>query len=144
MSVIAGLVVLVLLALSSLHLVWSLGSSWPARSEFELARAVAGFRGIEKMPPPAASAFVALALAGIALAASLLASNSAPDFLRWPVWLGSLAASAVFLGRGAAGFTPSWRRLTPEAPFARLDRMYYSPLCLALGLCRDFRDEESN
>jgi hypothetical protein len=39
----------------------------------------------------------------------------------------------VFLGRGIAGFTSAWRRLTPEMPFARLDVRYYSPLCLVLG-----------
>jgi hypothetical protein len=40
----------------------------------------------------------------------------------------------VFLGRGIAGFTPWWRRLTPEQPFARLDQSLYSPLCLLIGL----------
>ncbi len=40
----------------------------------------------------------------------------------------------VFLGRGVAGFTPAWRRHTPEQPFATLDIRYYSPLCLAIGL----------
>ena len=41
--------------------------------------------------------------------------------------------SAVFLGRGLAGYTSAWRRRFSEQPFARLDRLAYSPLCLALG-----------
>ena len=48
--------------------------------------------------------------------------------------LGAIGAALVFLARGIAGFTPAWRRLTPEQPFARLDVRYYSPLCLLIGL----------
>ena len=47
--------------------------------------------------------------------------------------LAGLAVAFVFLARGIAGFTPAWRRLTPEQPFASLDVRYYSPLCLAIG-----------
>nr|WP_287328705.1 DUF3995 domain-containing protein [Mesorhizobium sp.] len=46
----------------------------------------------------------------------------------------ALLIALVFLGRGIAGFTPWWRRLAPEQPFARLDVGYYSPLCLVVGL----------
>ena len=46
----------------------------------------------------------------------------------------ALLIGVVFLGRGIAGFTPWWRRLAPEQPFARLDVRYYSPLCLLIGL----------
>ena len=46
----------------------------------------------------------------------------------------SMLIALVFLGRGIAGFTPWWRRLAPEQPFARLDVRYYSPLCLLIGL----------
>ena len=45
-----------------------------------------------------------------------------------------LVLSGFFLARGIAGYTDRWRQLTPEQPFARLDRKYYSPLCLVLGL----------
>ena len=48
--------------------------------------------------------------------------------------LAGLAVALVFLGRGVAGFTPAWRRHTPEQPFATLDVRYYSPLCLAIGI----------
>ncbi|TIX64206.1 MAG: DUF3995 domain-containing protein, partial [Mesorhizobium sp.] len=46
----------------------------------------------------------------------------------------ALLIALVFLARGIAGFTPWWRRLAPEQPFARLDVNYYSPLCLVVGL----------
>ncbi|WP_312860515.1 DUF3995 domain-containing protein [Neoaquamicrobium sediminum] len=71
----------------------------------------------------AVAALIALALAGIVtlpLPAALIR-------------LGGLGAALVFLGRGIAGFTPAWRRITPEMPFARNDRLYFSPLCLLIG-----------
>ena len=52
---------------------------------------------------------------------------------RSPALAAPSAVALVFLGRGIAGFTPAWRRLTPEQPFATLDVRYYSPLCLAIG-----------
>jgi Protein of unknown function (DUF3995) len=55
----------------------------------------------------------------------------------WPRWLTLLAGSgivAVFFGRGVAGYTSAWRRHFSEQPFARLDRIAYSPLCLALSI----------
>ena len=39
----------------------------------------------------------------------------------------------AFLARGILGFMPWWRRLAPEQPFARLDRRFYSPLCLLIA-----------
>jgi hypothetical protein len=46
------------------------------------------------------------------------------------VWPGHVRESCA---RGAAGFTPWWRRLMPGLPFARNDRRCFSPLCLAIG-----------
>jgi hypothetical protein len=43
-------------------------------------------------------------------------------------------AAAVFLLRGAVTYMPFWRRVAPEQPFARLDRQYYAPLCLLIGV----------
>jgi len=38
----------------------------------------------------------------------------------------------VFLGRGVEGYLPAMAKA--EQPFPQLNRRYYSPLCLVLGL----------
>ncbi len=127
---IASLIFIPLLAISMVHLLWAFGSSYPAKSEASLAKTVAGFRGMTAMPPRLAS----LGVSVLALAAGVWALTlSDPE--------GSLLASAggvvlavVFLARGGVGYTKWWRQLTPEQPFATLDKKFYSPLCLWIGL----------
>jgi len=125
----------VLAAIAALHLAWAARVWWPVREEAALARTIAGFRGIDRMPGPLACMVVAVAvLACLVLAADL---SFAPGLTRLPSWIAATAsgiAGTVFLGRGIAGFTPFWARLTPEEPFRTLDRRYYSPLCILLGL----------
>ena len=116
----------ILLSIAALHVLWGIGYWMPINEEAALARAVAGFAGIEKMPGPVPCALVAVAL--------LMAAAS----LWWPHGLWRTCAmaliAAVFLLRGLAPFTIFWRKLTQVEPFATLDRRYYGPLCLALGL----------
>lgn len=138
MIVIVILLAAMLFALSAAHLAWALGSPRPARDERELARTVAGFRGIESMPPRAAPAAVAVLLGLTGLLVLALS-----DANERSIATTGIVAAMVFLARGAICFTQSWRRRTPEEPFATLDRRYYSPLCpligagfLALGIAR--------
>jgi hypothetical protein len=129
---IAVLLFLVLLAVATLHLAWSLGSLFPADDEKTLARTVAGFRGIEKMPPRWAS----LAVAVILLLCGLWAFAMTGTINYFPYWMviwGGIKMVLIFGGRGVLGYTAWWRRLTPEQPFASLDRRYYSPFCLAVA-----------
>jgi hypothetical protein len=133
MSALAFALALVAGALAILHLVWGLGSHWPAASAERLAKSAVGTPGITRMPGMAASLVVAALLAGVAIW-PLFGAGLLPAV--WPRWLEQLAGAgivAVFLGRGVAGYTQAWRRLVPEEPFASYDRRYYSPLCLALG-----------
>lgn len=130
---VAAVLAVVLLALAGLHAYWGFGGVWPGNDPASCARTVAGFRGITKMPGPGASFAVAGALALVAFFALNRAGAVAQPFPPVLVTLGTLGAAMVFLGRGVAGFTPAWRRLTPEQPFATLDVRYYSPLCLAIG-----------
>lgn len=129
-----GLVIAIVLAgIAVLHIYWGIGGRWPGTDEESCARAVVGFRGVRKMPPPPAAFAVALALFAAAWIALALEGR-----VSWPLSpsllaLAGLAAGAVFLARGVAGFTPAWRRLAPELPFARNDVRYFSPLCLLLG-----------
>jgi hypothetical protein len=120
-------------AIAVLHAAWGFGSYWPAASAEALAKSAVGTAGITRMPRPSQCFAVAAILAGVA-AWPLFAVDLLPE--AWPRWLTLLAGAgiaAVFLGRGLAGYTRSWRRRFSEEPFATYDRRYYSPLCLALG-----------
>ena len=133
MNFVAGLTTVVLSAIALLHGLWALRIWWPIRDELALARAVAGFSGVKAMPPPLACAFVCIALSIIAAAtATVVFGAQANGPKRLILW----ASAAVFAGRAFLGYTSFWKRLTPEAPFRRLDRTYYSPLCafIAIGL----------
>jgi hypothetical protein len=133
MIVVGTVLAVVLAALAGIHLYWAVGGVWPGTDQKSCARAVAGFRGIARMPPPAAGMAVALALfaaAGLALVLSGGPESTPASSL---ILLLGVGAAIVFLGRGIAGFTPAWRRLTPEMPFARNDVRWFSPLCLAIG-----------
>jgi hypothetical protein len=50
----------------------------------------------------------------------------------WLTALGVLLA-AVFLGRGALGYTAGWQARHSLEPFVTNDRRVYSPLCLIVG-----------
>lgn len=127
---IASLMFVALLAVSVAHLIWSVGMSWPIRNEKLLAQTVVGFRDIERMPPRLASFAVGIAM----LAAGILAMSLADhDSGGLPLSLVGVLAAAVFLARGAAGYTAWWAEKTPEPNFRLNDRRVYSPLCLFLG-----------
>lgn len=126
MPILPALLSAALVVIALVHLAWAAGVTWPFASERDLARAVVGTRGIERMPAPDLCALVA---------AALLAAAA------WP-WLGGLGAlrplglaalALVFLARGGASYVPALRALGPEEPLATYDRRLYGPLCLALG-----------
>ncbi|MEM9705848.1 MAG: DUF3995 domain-containing protein [Pseudomonadota bacterium] len=118
-----------------LHAAWGVKIWWPIKDEKALARAVVGARDIEEMPGAFACLSVAAALFVGVAAAFLSLPTEAHEPVRaaagrLTVW----AFSLVFIFRGLIGFTAFWARLAPEEPFRRLNRTYYSPLCLLLGL----------
>lgn len=124
-----------LAAIAALHLAWAARLWWPVREEAALARAVTGFRGMDHMPGVVASLAVAAAVfACLLLAADMSYARGLTRLPAWIVLVASACAGLVFLGRGIAGFTAFWARLTPEEPFRTLDRRYYSPLCIAIGV----------
>jgi hypothetical protein len=123
----------VLLVLSAVHAYWTVGGVWPGTDAPSCARTVGGFPDSRSMPGPGPCFAVAAALFFSAIVALMLGgviANPFPLFILGPA---GLAVTLVFLGRGVAGYAPAWRRLTPVQPFARLDRLYYSPLCLIIG-----------
>ena len=130
-----GIILCVVLCIIGLvHLVWSLGLTWPCKDEVTLARTVVGARGIEKMPPKWASFLVALCLFAAAYLAIGL-RDLAPIHIPTPLaFVAGLAAAAVFGFRGVAGVMPAFERMAPEQPFLSLNRRFYSPLCVLIGL----------
>ena len=134
MMILAFVLSLVLLLITALHVYWGIGGIWPGTDAKTCARAVVGFRGVDEMPSPFASFAVAACLALATLWPPALEGVFATPFPRQGLAATALLIGLVFLGRGIAGFTPWWRRLAPEQPFARLDQRFYSPLCLLIGL----------
>ncbi|MEO3997370.1 DUF3995 domain-containing protein [Mesorhizobium sp. CAU 1732] len=130
---VAVLLAFVLTGLAAIHVYWAMGGVWPGTDEKSCARAIAGFKGIDRMPGPGPSFFVAAILFATAVLALVSAGIVALPLTDTIVSFAAFAAALVFLGRGIAGFTPAWRRLTPEMPFASNDRRWYSPLCLLVG-----------
>jgi hypothetical protein len=116
-------------AIAAVHLSWAFGADWPAPKGQPLAIYVtAGTR----RPGRGITLAVTLAIATAALV--VLASRA-----RLPAPWDMLAAGAyfvvtlVFLGRGLAGYFPALWRRAEGLPFHRLNRAFYSPLCLAIG-----------
>ena len=133
MPIVAVVMSLALLLLALLHAYWGFGGTWPGTDARSLARTVAGHKGTTKMPSAAACLAVAVALLVAAVWPLLLSAEIGAGLPDWLAPLGGLVLAAVFAGRGILGYLPGWRRRTPELPFARLDRLVCSPLCLALG-----------
>lgn len=127
----ASLMFIGLFSVSTAHLLWAFGRTWPIRNEKLLAQTVVGFKDIERMPPRLASLAVAVATFSAGCFALALADH---DSGGWPLNLVGLALAAVFLARGIIGYTSWWAGMTPEPNFRLNDRRVYSPLCLFLGL----------
>lgn len=123
-------------ALATLHIYWGLGHSWPARDADELARMVVGTSAPGSMPGMGPCMMVAGALF-VAGLAPVITHSPAPGLPTWVgtgAWLATLAAGAVFGLRGLFGFVEHRVRPDIEAlPYARLNRRFYSPLCLGLA-----------
>ena len=134
MMLLATILAVVLFAIALLHAWWGIGGVWPGSDPQDLARRVAGFAdGSRSKQSPVACFLVAAALCFCSVVALVLGGIVASPFPFFILGPAALVITLVFLGRGVAGYTSAWRRLTPVQPFARLDRLYYSPLCLLIG-----------
>jgi hypothetical protein len=132
--VVAFVLSTILWALAALHFYWGAGGIWPAKDEQSLARKVVGAPGIKIMPPPLACVSVAALLASLGILPLLLV-GVLPAFLpQGMIHFAGLGATLVFMARGYAAWRPEFRKFFPEEPFATLDRRYYAPLCLVIGI----------
>jgi hypothetical protein len=131
---IALLLTLIVGAIALLHFYWAAGGLWPGRTPKELAYIVVGNPRIAGMPPPWLSALVATLIAGAAawplLLAPVVSHHLAPSLAA----AGSFGLAALFLLRGAAGYTAAMAKRHSAEPFASYNRKFYSPLCLVLGV----------
>ncbi len=125
--ILSSFIVIVVLGVALVHALWGFGVWVPIRNEEALAKAVVGARGVTRMPGPIPCFLVAGGLSLLAAAVLFLPQGS----LRTVLFIG---ATAVFLARGALAYLKKWRLMTPEEPFATLDRRIYGPLCVALGI----------
>lgn len=129
--IVGGTVAAALAGTGALHAVWAV-TPWPLKSPEEFADTVVGTG--EGVPPTAAC----LAVAGLLGSAAYLVGAQAgvlpsagPARLRRAA---TRTVAGVLLARGAGGLALFGSGLVERTErFARLDRRYYSPLCLALG-----------
>jgi Protein of unknown function (DUF3995) len=133
MTALAALLTVLMAAIALLHGYWAAGGLWPGRSRAELAAIVVGRPRMTDMPPFAMSATVTVFLAGIAAWPFLIGPFVARTIAPQLAVAGNLVLAAIFLLRGLAGYTPAMASRHSAEPFARYNRILYSPLCLILG-----------
>ncbi len=132
MAFVAGFIFLVLLVTALLHIAWAFGATWPARDEQALVNAALGVEGASRMPSRGLTLVVAggmIAAAVIALWGVGVVSLPLPD---WICTAGLATLTAIFLLRGIVTYLPV--PMPVGQPFYRLNRLYYSPLILAIGV----------
>lgn len=130
----------VLTAISLLHFAWAAGIYWPGKDPVSLSDKVMGARPGAGLPPTWLTALVATAILGGALTVLMFSVEAWDGPWRPAFALAYIAMTLVFLARGIAGYVPALWRRTRTTSFYKLNRLYYSPLCLliAAGLVVNF------
>jgi hypothetical protein len=133
---IQSILIAVLVALAALHAWWGVGGRWPGHDEHSLVELVVGRTRSMRMPGLVACMLVASALLVAALLVALQGKVISADvgvqaerLVKSGFWI----ACAVFALRGLAGFIPPVFAYAHGTPFARLNRLVYSPLCLLIA-----------
>jgi len=127
--IVASIVFVILLTVALAHLLWAIGSRWPIKDPELLARTVIGRPGVTRVPR-LLSLVIAIATLAAGVFALSLADHDAGD---WWLSVIGVALAAVFLGRGALGYSDGFRARYSLEPFATNNRRVYSPLCLIVG-----------
>ncbi len=129
----AALVFIILFVISLIHIYWGFGGVWPARDGLALSRMVIG---VETTSPP--PGFVTFVVAGMIFIAGYLPMAWLNVF-PWPVsqtvlYIMMISGGLVFLLRGLVAYTPLMKKYSTVEPFTSLNKKYYSPLCLFIGV----------
>lgn len=114
--------------IAGLHVAWGVGSTFPFRDAATLADNVAG----KDVVP---NRLACNAVAGALVVAAALAADM-PIVPRRLRMTGRYGVASMLAGRGALGLLGATERVSPgsNSPrFKRMDRRYYTPLCLVLA-----------
>jgi hypothetical protein len=133
MTFIAAALIAVLAALAVLHAYWGFGGRWPGHDDVSMVERVVGRTREMRPPRPRACFFVATALLAAAILVIVHRTEGLNAVVALLATVGFWSATAVFLLRGLAGFVPAVFRYAEGTPFHRLNRIYYSPLCLLIA-----------
>ncbi len=129
----AVFVFFILFVISLIHIYWSFGGLWPARDGLSLSRMVIG---VERATPP--HGFVTLVVAGIIFFAGYLPMAWVEVFplpvSQTVLYIMMVLNGLVFLLRGLVTYTPLMKKYSIVEPFTSLNKKYYSPLCLFVGV----------
>ncbi len=152
---IALLIFSILTLIACLHAFWAIGGKWPGRDDESLAKMVIGTKGLTKLPKASLTMLVAtlIFIAGLipllwgyhqdgANAYMSLFPDSSLSILKMmnnliPHWLlkvSMIGLTLIFLVRGLVTYTLWAEKQNLEEPFRSLDKKYYAPLCLILGV----------
>lgn len=132
MLLLARFLSLILLSIAGLHIYWGMGGVWPTASEQELVNTVIGLPGMTKMPS-SNSTFVVAFLIFLSALIAQSAAIGGPPLIRWISRLAIFGMGLVFLARGVGGYFFEQWAWDPVEPFATYNRLFYSPLCLAIA-----------
>jgi hypothetical protein len=124
-----------LLAIAGVHLYWGLGGFWPAYDNDSLVGMVVGLTPGNAMPPLWACVVMAICVMVPVVAVLLIAFGwrlALPRLFAWIPTAALWSCVFVFVTRGLATYTPIFDAAQSTA-FFDLNRMFYGPLCLALG-----------
>jgi hypothetical protein len=132
MNALAVFEAILLAAIAAIHVAWGLGVRWPRSDEKALVALVVGYDR-DRMPSSVRCFLAAGAIFAAATVMALLSGVLNAPIAPWFVALLGIGMTAVFAGRGIAGYLPAWRKRFPRQPFAQLDRRIYSPLCLIIA-----------
>jgi hypothetical protein len=130
----------ILLAISALHFYWAFGGVWPGSDEASLSSIVVGQAPsksgkLAPMPNKLLTLLVAIAILVAAFFPIMWAGLIIPYPLHASlVMIGMWVLAAIFLLRGLVGLVPLFDRFSPAEPFRTLNRKYYSPFCILIGL----------
>ncbi len=134
---IASLVAGVFLVLALVHVYWAAGGQWGMQAAIpklpdkdKPAAMVKAFS-----PGPAITLAVACAMALIALLVALRAGLLGAPVRHWALQWSIGVLAAVMLARSVGDFRlVGFFKTVTGSQFARMDSLYYSPLCLLLGI----------
>jgi hypothetical protein len=134
MTFIAATLIAVLIGLAVLHAYWGFGGRWPGHDDASMVERVVGRTKEMRAPRPRACFMVAAALLAAAILAGVHSTGGLNGAAALLATVGFWSAAALFLLRGLAGFVPAVFRYAEGTPFHRLNRIYYSPLCLLIAI----------